>query len=90
MMKYSGWHRFGVVFRYVDVPCETLCLIVYHMDVRLGWTIMKALELNIVGQNLLSGQSTQNFIPSSPSPRKIERGVYGKLYGDFWNHNISQ
>jgi iron complex outermembrane receptor protein len=48
------------------------------LDLRLAWSPAERLELSVVGQNLLHGEHAE-FIPSSPSPRKIERGVYGKI-----------
>jgi iron complex outermembrane recepter protein len=48
------------------------------LDLRLAWSPAERLEISVVGQNLLHGEHAE-FIPSSPSPRKIERGVYGKI-----------
>jgi iron complex outermembrane receptor protein len=48
------------------------------LDLRLAWSPAERLELSVVGQNLLHGEHAE-FIPSSPSPRRIERGVYGKI-----------
>jgi len=50
--------------------------------VRLGWKMTKAIELNIVGQNLLYKHHAE-FIPSSPSPRQIQRSFYGKITVQF-------
>jgi iron complex outermembrane receptor protein len=83
MMNIPGGIELGVVFRYVDVLPKPYVPSYTSMDVRVGWRIINALELNLVGQNLLSGQHAE-FVPSSPSPRKIERGVYGKIVWRFW------
>jgi len=82
MMNIPGGFEFGVVFRYVDVLPKPYVASYTSMDVRVGWRIIKALELNMVGQNLLSDQHPE-FVPSSPSPRKIQRGVYGKIVWRF-------
>jgi hypothetical protein len=39
--------------------------------------LSKAIELNLVAQNLLDNHHAE-FIPASPSPREIERSIYGK------------
>ncbi len=48
------------------------------LDLRLAWSPNDRLELSVTGQNLLHGEHAE-FTPTSPSPRRIERGVYGKL-----------
>ena len=48
------------------------------LDLRLAWSPIESLELSVVGQNLLHDEHPE-FIPSSPEPRRIERGVYGKV-----------
>jgi hypothetical protein len=48
------------------------------LDLRLAWSPAERLEISVVGQNLLHGEHAE-FIPSSPSPRRIERGAYGKI-----------
>jgi iron complex outermembrane recepter protein len=48
------------------------------LDLRLGWRATQHLELALVGQSLLHDEHAE-FIPSSPSPRRLERSVYGKL-----------
>jgi hypothetical protein len=40
--------------------------------------VSKAIELNLVGQNLLDDHHPE-FIPASPSAREIERSIYGKV-----------
>ncbi len=48
------------------------------LNLRLAWRPTGRLELSVVGQNLLHGEHPE-FIPSSPSARRIERGVYAKV-----------
>ncbi|HVV02777.1 MAG TPA: TonB-dependent receptor [Puia sp.] len=77
-MELPGRIELGTVVRYVGklpaprVPDYT------GWDVRIGWKITRAVELDIVGQNLLNSPHIE-FIPSSPSPRQIEHGLYGKV-----------
>jgi iron complex outermembrane receptor protein len=49
-----------------------------ELNLRLAWRFTRRLELSVVGQNLLHGEHAE-FVPASPSPRRIERGVYGKI-----------
>ncbi|HEY4207414.1 MAG TPA: hypothetical protein VGM31_11405, partial [Puia sp.] len=48
------------------------------LDIRVGWKLSKAIELDVVGQNLLDSPHFE-FIPSSPSSRQIEHSIYGKI-----------
>jgi len=48
------------------------------MDAKVGWKPTEFLEFDIVGQNLLHERHPE-FIPSSPSPRQIERSIYGEV-----------
>jgi iron complex outermembrane recepter protein len=52
------------------------------LDLRLAWKPVKAIEIALVGQNLTDDKRTE-FIPSSPSPRKIQRNIYGKILCRF-------
>jgi iron complex outermembrane receptor protein len=72
----------GTVLRYIDRLPYPRVKGYTGLDVRLGWKMNKAIELNVVGQNLI-GAYHDEFIPSSPSPRSIQRGVYGKLICRF-------
>jgi iron complex outermembrane receptor protein len=73
-----GRIELGTVIRYVGklpnpyVPAYTA------LDIRIGCKLSKAIELNIVGQNLLD-QNRLEFIPASPARREIERSIYGKV-----------
>jgi iron complex outermembrane recepter protein len=68
----------GWVLRYVGklpnphVPGYT------GLDIRIGWKLTRALELDVVGQDLLDSPHPE-FMPSSPSPREIEHSIYGKI-----------
>ncbi|MFC0772993.1 TonB-dependent receptor plug domain-containing protein [Terrimonas alba] len=79
-MDLPGRIEAGVVIRYVDklttrhVPGYT------GLDLRIGWKLSKAIELSVVGQNLLDKHHPE-FI-ASPG-RQIERNVYGKILCRF-------
>jgi iron complex outermembrane receptor protein len=77
-IKLPARLELGTVIRYIDKLPKPYVPSYVGLDLRIGWKINKALELNIVGQNLLEKRHAE-FIPTSPSARKIERGVYGKL-----------
>jgi len=66
------------VFRFVDALPDPQVPSYAGLDLRLGWRATERLELAVVGQNLLHDEHAE-FIPSSPSPRKVQRGVYGKI-----------
>lgn len=70
--------QLDAVLRYVDVLTMRHVDSHVDLDIRLGWTIFDNVELAIVGQNLLDS-SHPEFVPSSPSPREIERSVYGEI-----------
>lgn len=77
-IKLPAGFELGTVIRYIDKLPKPLVPSYLGLDFRIGWKLNKAIELNIVGQNLLEKQHAE-FIPSSPSPREIERSIYGKL-----------
>ena len=52
------------------------------LDLRLGWRVTNGVELSLVGQNLLDGRHPE-FVPTSPSPREIERSFYARLSWDL-------
>ena len=70
--------EFGTILRYVDHLPKPFVPHYFGLDVRIGWKLSSALELNLIGQNLLDKRHPE-FIPSSPSAREIQRGVYGKI-----------
>ncbi|MES2732378.1 MAG: TonB-dependent receptor [Bacteroidota bacterium] len=81
-INLPGRIELGTVIRYVDKLPKPQVPGYVGLDVRLGWKAHKALEINIVGQNLTESKHTE-FIPSSPAPRKIERSIYGKISWRF-------
>lgn len=70
--------QWDAVIRFVDELPKPELPSYAGLDLRLGWKLTRRLELSVVGQNLLKAERRE-FIPDSPSPREIERGVYGKL-----------
>jgi iron complex outermembrane receptor protein len=77
-IKLPAGFELGTVIRYIGKLPQPYVPDYFGLDLRVGWKLNKAIELNIVGQNLLDKYHPE-FIPSSPSAREIERGVYGKL-----------
>ncbi len=73
-----GRLELGAVFRYVSELPNPQVPGYAGLDLRLAWKAAERLELAVVGQNLLHGERAE-FIPSSPSPRSVERGVYAKV-----------
>jgi iron complex outermembrane receptor protein len=66
------------VLRYVDALSTPFVPSYFALDLRLGVRLGAGLELSVVGQNLLEEDHAE-FVPSTPSPRLIERGVYLQL-----------
>ncbi len=81
-IKFPYRFELGTVVRYVDRLPKPKVQGYTGLDVRVGWKLNKAIELNIVGQNLI-GENHVEFIPSSPAPRIIQRSVYGKITCQF-------
>jgi iron complex outermembrane receptor protein len=73
-----GRLELGAVLRYVGALPSPRVPSYAGLDLRLAWKPAERLELAVVGQNLLHDQHAE-FIPSSPSPRRVERGVYGAV-----------
>jgi iron complex outermembrane receptor protein len=73
-----GRLELDAVLRFVDALPDPEVPSYAGLDLRLGWRATEHLELAVVGQNLLHEQHAE-FIPSSPSPREVQRGVYGKV-----------
>jgi iron complex outermembrane receptor protein len=80
IMNFQRRYEVGIVFRHVGKLDEPVVEAYADLDIRVSWTINKMLELNVVGQHLLNKAHTE-FIPSSPAPKDIERGVYFKIVG---------
>ena len=53
-----------------------------ELDLRLGWNATDALELSLIGQNLLHARHPE-FGPPSPLRQEIQRSVYGKVTWRF-------
>jgi iron complex outermembrane receptor protein len=66
------------VLRYVDMLPQPHVDSYVELDLRLAWRPVPTLEISVAGQNLLADHHAE-FIPASPSPREIERGVYGEI-----------
>ena len=77
-VKLPARFELGTILRYVDHLPKPFVPHYFGLDVRIGWKLSESLELNIIGQNLLDKQHPE-FIPSSPSPREIQRSIYGKI-----------
>ncbi|MEO8173685.1 MAG: TonB-dependent receptor [Sediminibacterium sp.] len=77
-MDLPGHIEFGTVIRYIDKLPKPRVSGYIGMDVRVAWKLNDIVELSLVGQNLLDNRHPE-FIPSSPSPREIQRSIYGKI-----------
>ena len=73
--------EFDMMARYVDALTVAQVPEYIDMDLRLAWRPRKHLELEVVGQNLLSNHVLQfnDQTPSIDLPTEIPRGVYGKV-----------
>jgi iron complex outermembrane receptor protein len=73
--------EFDMMARYVDTLTALQVPEYIDMDLRLAWRPRKHLELEAVGQNLLSNHVMQfdNQTPTINLPTEIPRGVYGKV-----------
>jgi iron complex outermembrane receptor protein len=77
-LNLPGGFQLDTTFRYVDALPNPYVPNYTGLDLRLGWSPSPALVLSVVGQNLLDAQHPE-FVPSSPSPREIERSIYAKI-----------
>ena len=77
-IKLPARFELGTVIRYVDKLPEPYVPSYFGLDMRIGWMLSKTIELNLIAQNLLDNHHPE-FIPASPSPREIERSIYGKI-----------
>jgi iron complex outermembrane receptor protein len=77
-LELDLWLRYVDSLTTGDIPSYTT------LDVRLGWRPCKALELSIVGQNLLESHHPE-FVPDfiNSIPTEVPRGVYGKVSWRF-------
>jgi len=80
-LDLSGDVQFDLALRYVgsiaaqDVPAYT------ELDLRVGWQPMPALDLSLVGQNLLHDHHVE--FGAAATRREIERAVYAKVVWMF-------
>ena len=73
-----GRLEFNTFIRYIG-ELQTVYVSDYvGLDINIGWKINSNFEINLVGQNLIDERHTE-FIPESPSARKIPRSIYGKV-----------
>lgn len=82
IVNIPGRIELGTVLRYVDKLPAPYVKAYMGLDARIGWKLSEAIELSVVGQNLLD-KNHYEFIPSSPSPRQVERSIYGKIICRF-------
>ncbi len=77
-VKLGRGFDLGATYRYIDNLPRPYVPAYGSLDLRLGLKFLEFFEFNLVGQNLLDDRHRE-FIPSAPSARQIERGVYGRL-----------
>ncbi len=70
------------MFRYVGRRPAPLVPAYAELDVRLGWNLRPALELSIVGQNLLHDRHRE-FGAASPGSALFSRGAYARALWRF-------
>jgi hypothetical protein len=72
-MNLPGNLELDGIFRYVDnLPGQNIGRY-FNLDVRLGWHVIKNVELSLVGQNLLAGYHAEGA-----GGTKVQRGIYTK------------
>ena len=77
-ISLAGDIKLGTVIRYVDKLPKPYVPHYFGLDIHIAWELSKNLELSVTGQDLLYKHHAE-FVPSSPSPRQIERSVYGQI-----------
>ncbi|WP_276374550.1 TonB-dependent receptor [Chryseolinea sp. H1M3-3] len=82
MMDLPGKTELGFVVRHIKELPEPRVAGYWGLDVRLAWRPNDMLEFNVVGQNILDEEHLE-FIPASPTPRNMQRGIYGKIVCRF-------
>ena len=74
----AGW-QLDTIVRYVDRASRCRKFSDYvTLDARLAWRPNPHLEIALVGQNLLDEKHLE-FLPTSPTPRDIERSLFGRI-----------
>jgi iron complex outermembrane receptor protein len=74
--------EWDMLARWVDALPDPAVASHLDLDVRLGWNVTPRFELEIVGRDLVQRRHPE-FVPSSPSPREIERSVHGRITWRF-------
>ncbi len=77
-----GRFQLDAVARYVDRLPRNKVPSYFGLDARLAWKATDSLDLEVVGQNLLQDRHNE-FVPSSPAAREIQRGVFAKVAWRF-------
>jgi iron complex outermembrane receptor protein len=68
----------GALIRYVAELPKPKVESYTGLDVRVSWRIVKALELSVVGQNLLENTHVE-FIDATHPAHQVKRSIYGKI-----------
>ncbi|HKY09819.1 MAG TPA: TonB-dependent receptor [Candidatus Binatia bacterium] len=72
-MNLPGNLELDGIFRYIDnLPGQNIGRY-FNLDVRLGWHVIKNVDLSVVGQNLLAGHHAEGA-----SGTQVQRGIYTK------------
>ncbi len=79
-MDLPGRFELDAWLRHVDELPAPLVPAYTELDIHLGWRMSDRLELALVGQNLLHDQHREF---STPVPKEVQRGVYGKATWRF-------
>lgn len=74
---------FDTMLYYVDSLSAYQTDDYWRLDLRWGWRIMKGLEFNLVGQNLLDDAHREFSSPTSVSATEIRRSIYGRFVWRF-------
>lgn len=75
--------EFDTMFNYVDNLPDLNIPSYCRLDLRLGWRLTDALEVSLVGQNLIDYRHPEFNTLSGYHPTEIERGMYGKITWKF-------
>lgn len=75
-LELDAWVRYVSALPQPRVDAYT------EMDLRLGWRANEALELSLIGRNLLHSSHAE-FGPATPLREEVERSVYGKVTWRF-------
>lgn len=81
-MDLPAGFQLDATVRYVDQLPQPQVPSYVAVDVRLAWRSRSNIEIALIGQNLLDRRHLE-FLPASPSPRRIERGMFGRVAWQF-------